>query len=104
MRIVLPSPRTLIARMDYGDVRGVQLKNYPRTGLRILSWYVEVADSGTWEKQILVLRPGETHPIIEMWKMAREKHGDRPQDDASDGEGLSTRVASRQPEDSRAPL
>ena len=79
MLIVRPASPALIAGMDYGDVRGVHLKKDPRTGLRILSWYVEIADRGTWERQILVLRPGETHPIIEMWKMALQNEGDRSQ-------------------------
>ena len=84
LRIVCMARATLIAIMDYGDVRGVQLEVDGVAGIRTLSWYVESDEPDVWEKHTLTLLPGETHPMIEMWKMALEKQGDTSQDDVFD--------------------
>lgn len=72
--------------MDYGDGRRVQLQEDPSTRLRTLSWFVEGLDVGVWNRHELTLTADETHPIIEMWKMALQNQGNRSQSDRFDGE------------------
>ena len=66
-----------------GSARGVHLEEDAVTGLRTLSWFEE-RRPGVWEKQELTLRADETHPMIEMYKLANEPDDSRAHRDGFD--------------------
>ena len=52
------------------EVRDAELEEDHHTRLRYLSWSEKVG--GNWVHQTKVLRPGETHPILEERKAVAE--------------------------------
>ena len=52
------------------EIRDPQLDEDHHTRLRYLSWRVKV--DGKWESRTAVVRPGESHPILEQHKALQE--------------------------------
>lgn len=52
------------------EIRDPQLDEDHHTRLRYLSWRVKV--DGKWESRSAVVRPGESHPILEQNKSLQE--------------------------------
>jgi hypothetical protein len=52
------------------DIRDPQLDEDHHTRLRYLSWLEKVNDK--WERRSAVVRPGESHPILEAQKTLEE--------------------------------
>lgn len=48
------------------DIRDAELNEDRHTGLRYLSWRARVGDK--WERRTAVVRPGQSHPILEASK------------------------------------
>lgn len=53
------------------EIRDAQLDEDHHTRLRYLSWRVKV--DGKWETRTAVVRPGESHPILEERKSLQEQ-------------------------------
>ena len=52
------------------EIRDAQLDEDHHTRLRYLSWRVKV--DGKWESRTAVVRPGESHPILDQTKSLQE--------------------------------
>ena len=52
------------------EIRDAELNEDRHTGLRYLSWRAKVDDK--WERRTAVMRPGESHPILEARKSLEE--------------------------------
>ena len=52
------------------DIRDAQLEEDHHTRLRYLSWRQKV--DGKWETRTAVVRPGESHPILDERKSLEE--------------------------------
>lgn len=48
------------------EIRDAELNEDRHTGLRYLSWRTKVGDK--WERRTAVMRPGQSHPILEARK------------------------------------
>ncbi len=52
------------------EIRDAELNEDRHTGLRYLSWRAKVGDK--WEQRTAVMRPGQSHPILEARKSLEE--------------------------------
>lgn len=53
------------------EIRDAQLEEDHHTRLRYLSWRVKV--DGKWESRSAVVRPGESHPILDERKSLKDE-------------------------------
>jgi hypothetical protein len=53
------------------EIRDAQLEEDHHTRLRYLSWRVKV--DGKWESRSAVVRPGESHPILDERKSLQDE-------------------------------
>ena len=60
----------MLGRMDQ-EIRDAELNEDRHTGVRYLSWSAKVGDK--WEPRTAVVRPGQSHPVLEARKSLEER-------------------------------